>query len=81
MKKTKKHEKYYTIPAYQILAQKTDKQIACLLGCSIRTYKDKIEGWSHFSSEQGKILSNALGVSQDRIFLTKNELNSTHFQD
>lgn len=68
--RTKKHEKYYRIPAFQILNKKTDDEMAGILGMCKRTYKDKIEGYSDFTSEQGKILSTIFGVSQDEIFLT-----------
>lgn len=66
----KKHEKYYKIPAFQILCKKNDDEMAEILGICKRTYKEKIEGYSDFTSEQGKILSSIFGVSQDEIFLT-----------
>lgn len=68
--RTKKHEKYYCIPAFQILNKKTDDDMAKILGICKRTYKEKIEGYSDFTSEQGKTLSAVFGVSQDEIFLT-----------
>lgn len=66
----KKHDPYYAIPAYQILSKKSNTEMAEMLGICVRTYKEKIEGYSDFTSEQGKILSAALGVSQDDIFST-----------
>ena len=66
----KKHEKYYKIPAFQILSKQSDDEMAEILGVCKRTYKEKIEGYSDFTSEQGKILSSVFGVSQDDIFLT-----------
>lgn len=66
----RKHAPYYAIPAYQILSKKSNVEMAEMLGICVRTYKEKIEGYSDFTSEQGKILSAALGVSQDNIFLT-----------
>lgn len=71
----KKHKKYYRIPAYQILKQKTDDDMARELGICKRTYKEKIEGYSDFTSEQGKQIAAILGVSQDEIFLTENVSN------
>ena len=68
--RTKKHKKYYKIPAFQILSKKNDDEMAEILGVCKRTYKEKIEGYSDFTSEQGKILSSVLGVSQDEIFMT-----------
>lgn len=66
----KNHDKYYKIPAYQILSKKTDEEMAKLLGVCVRTYKEKITGYSDFTSEQGKVLASVFGVSQDEIFLT-----------
>ena len=68
--RVKRHEKYYKIPAFQILSRKTDDEMAEILGMCKRTYKEKIEGYSDFTSEQGKILSRVFGVTQDEIFLT-----------
>lgn len=68
--RVKRHEKYYKIPAFQILSRKTDDEMAEILGMCKRTYKEKIEGYSDFTSEQGKVLSRVFGVTQDEIFLT-----------
>lgn len=68
--RVRKHEKYYRIPGYQILSRKTDDEMASMLGMCKRTYKEKIEGYSDFTSEQGRLLSSVFGVSQDEIFLT-----------
>ncbi len=69
-KRELKHPEYYAIPAYMTLAKKTDNECANLLKMSIRTYKDKIKGISDFSAEQGRILSDYLGVTQEQLFLT-----------
>jgi len=66
----KKHDKYFKIPAYQILCKITDEEMAKTLNVCKRTYKEKIEGYSDFTSEQGKLLSSIFGVSQDDIFST-----------
>lgn len=68
--KPKKHPRYYAIPAYQILARKSDAEMASALGISIRTYRDKIEGWSDFTNTDGDVLSELLGRARDDIFLT-----------
>lgn len=68
--RVKKHEEYYAIPAYQILSRKSDNEMAGLLGICKRTYKEKITGYSDFTSEQGKKLSEIFGISQDKLFLT-----------
>lgn len=72
---TKKHPKYYAIPAYQILAQKTDAEMASLLNISVRTYRDKIEGWSDFSHTDSDILCKVFKKNIEEIFLTKNVSN------
>ena len=69
-KRVVKHPEYYAIPAYMVLAKKSDRDCANLLGVSIRTYKDKIKGFSDFSAEQGRKLSDCLGVTQEQLFLT-----------
>lgn len=68
--RVKKHKQYYKIPAFQILAKKSDDEMAQILGICKRTYKEKIEGYSDFTSEQGRILSSVFKVSQDEIFST-----------
>ena len=65
-----KHPKYFAIPAYMILANKSYGDCADFLKMSVRTYKEKIKGYSDFSAEQGRMLSTFLGVSQEQIFLT-----------
>lgn len=65
-----KHKPYYCIPAYQILSKKTDEDMANILGITVRTYKDKIAGYSDFSFEQGRILSAVFRRTQEEIFLT-----------
>lgn len=66
--RSKKHERYYAIPAYQILAKKSDEEMAKLLGISVRTYKEKVEGYSEFTTSQGQAIASALGRTQDEIF-------------
>ena len=68
--KKMKHKPYYAIPAYQILAKKTDDEMAAILDITTRTYKDKIKGCSDFTSEQGRILASVFGKTQEEIFLT-----------
>jgi len=65
-----KHDRYYKIPGYQIIARKSDSDVAEFLGMSIRTYKDKIDGRSDFTTTQGALLSELLGVSQSELFST-----------
>lgn len=68
--RNKRHKKYYAIPAYQILARKTDEEVAATLGIARRTYKDKIMGYADFSASEGRMLSEMFAQSQDNLFLT-----------
>lgn len=72
MPRKKVHDEYFRIPAYQILAGKSDDEMSRILGICKRTYKEKIKGYSDFTSTQGQVLSMVLKVSQDELFLTKN---------
>lgn len=67
----KQHGRYYAIPAYQILANMSDREVAKALGISVRTYKNKISGLSDFTSEQGRKLGKLFNTSQDNLFLTR----------
>ena len=68
--RTKKHKPYYALPAYQALARKSDDEMARILAISKRTYKEKISGYSDFTTEQGKKLALVFKISQDQIFLS-----------
>lgn len=70
-KRTIKHPVYYAISAHMTLARRTYKECADFLGVSTRTYKEKIRGFSDFSAEQGRKLSEFLGVTQEQLFLTE----------
>lgn len=72
MKKSrvKKHPVYYAIPAYQRLARLSDEDVATYLGVTVRTYKDKINGYSDFSNVQGEMLALLLNQPQNNLFLT-----------
>lgn len=69
MEKKKKHEPYYAIPAYQILANETNESVAAKLGITPRTYYNKVYGFSDFTAEEGKALCEILGKSLDEIFI------------
>ena len=64
-----RHPEYYAIPAYMRLAKKTHDECAKMLGMTVRRYKEKIRGFSDFSAEQGRILAEYLGVTQEQLFL------------
>ena len=66
----KKHPEYYAIPAYQRLARLSDEDVARYLGVTVRTYKDKINGYSDFSNVQGEMLARLLNQPQRNLFLT-----------
>ena len=45
-KRVKRHDPYYAVQAYQILAGKSNKDCAEHLGISERTYQNKINGYA-----------------------------------
>ena len=57
MPRKKVHDEYFRIPAYQILAGKSDDEMSKILGVCKRTYKEKIKGYSDFTSTQGQIVN------------------------
>lgn len=72
MAKTKralKHSEYFAIPAFMILSKRTAHECAKVLGVSVRTFNDKVKGYSDFSAEQGRKLAEYLNVSQEQLFL------------
>lgn len=77
-KRAIKHPEYYAISAHMTLARRSYEECADLLGISTRTYKEKIRGFSDFSADQGRRLSEFLGVTQEQLFLTENVSISTN---
>ncbi|WP_343121168.1 hypothetical protein [Intestinimonas butyriciproducens] len=66
----KRHPEYYAISAYQILARKTDEEMAKAVGIKTRTYQEKIKGWADFTVQEGDILARELGRTRDELFVT-----------
>lgn len=69
-KRKKVHPEYVFVRAYQKMHGFSDKDMAEKLDCSVRTYNDKVLGWSDFSSLEGRELSRIFKVSQEKLFLT-----------
>jgi len=67
-KRNKVHPEYFKIKGYQILARVSDEKAADALGICTRTYREKRDGYSDFSLEQGRLLSELLGQSQETLF-------------
>lgn len=67
--KRRKHDFYYAIPAYQILARKTNAEVAKELGITERSYYNKVHGVSDFTVEQSMRLCSILNRSMDELFL------------
>lgn len=76
-KRYKRHSEYFRIEAYQILAGISDNDMAKRLGCSRRTYQDKISGWADFTATEAKLLSVTLGETQDSLFFTRDVSKTT----
>lgn len=77
-KRYKRHAEYFRIKAYQILVGINDTDMADRLGCSQRTYLDKISGWADFTATEAKELAVILGETQDTLFFTRDVSNSIH---
>ena len=75
-KRQKKHPEYFRIKAHQILVGISDSEMATRLGCTQRTYRDKISGWADFTATEAKALSLILGETQDSLFFTRDVSNS-----
>lgn len=67
--KRRKHDFYYAIPAYQILARKTSAEIAKELGITERSYYNKVHGMTDFTVEQSMKLCSILNRTMDELFL------------
>lgn len=66
----RKHPEYYAITAYQILARKSDADMAKILDIAPRTYQEKVRGWADFTVQEGTILAQELGRTRDELFVT-----------
>lgn len=69
-KRTRKHEPYYRIKAYQIMLKMTNKDVADALGIKERTYWEKVNGFSDFTFTEGLKLSALFNQPVEEIFLT-----------
>lgn len=58
----RKHQRYYRIPGYQILAKLSDQDVAKTLNICVRTYKNKIAGYSDFTAAELNTLSELFRV-------------------
>ena len=55
--KDRKHPRYFRIVGYQIICNLSDEYVAGKLGCSVRTYRDKINGSRDFTVPEMSILA------------------------
>ena len=66
----KVHMPYMDILHYQHLARVSDKEVSDKLGYCVRTYKDKVHGYSDFSATDLLILSDLFKVPMDKLTAT-----------
>lgn len=66
-----KHPRYFRIAGYQIVNNLSDEYIAKKLGCSVRTYRDKINGGRDFSVGELVILSELFDQPAQVLISTK----------
>jgi hypothetical protein len=71
------HNPYFRVRAHQMLLELSDAEMAKILGCSIRTYLDKVLGWSDFKPLEARTLSDLFGQPQDYLFFTRDVPKST----
>lgn len=71
MPRKKYHLTYQSILGYQKISGYTDEEVSKALGYCVRTYKDKIYGYSDFSVRDAEILSNLFSVSKDALFFIR----------
>ena len=71
MPRKKCHRAYQSVLGYQKISGHTDEEVAKALGYCIRTYKDKVYGYSDFSVRDAEILSALFGVSKDALFFIR----------
>ena len=67
-KRKKVHREYYFLRAWQKHKGYSDEYMASVLSCSVRSYNDKVLGWSDFSPLEGRELSRLFDISQDVLF-------------
>ena len=72
-KKNKQHPKYNRIDGYQAVFGKSNEEMAEALGCSVRTYRDKVNGSRDFSLRELRILCSLFGRSADELLHTDKE--------
>lgn len=65
-----KHNPYYAIRSYVILARMTEQEVAEMLGMTYRTFYSKVNGMGDFTLGEAIKLSQILGRTMDEIFLT-----------
>lgn len=69
VKRRKIHSEYVFVRAYQKINGFSDEYMGEMLGCSPRTYNDKVLGWKDFSALEGRELARMFNVSQDKLFV------------
>ena len=66
-----KHPRYFRIAGYQIVNNLSDEYIAKKLGCSVRTYRDKINGGRDFTVAELIVLSELFDRPAQELISTK----------
>jgi len=77
-KRQKVHPEYFRVRGMQIVVNKSDEDMAKILGCSKRTYRDKIYGWLDFKPLEAQKIAEIFATTQDFVFFTGNVSTSEH---
>lgn len=67
-KRKKVHREYVFLRVCQKHEKYSDDYMAAYLGCSSRTYRDKLLGWNDFSPLEARALSSLFKRSQEFLF-------------
>lgn len=68
--KERKHPRYFRIAGYQMVCNLSDEFIAGQLDCSVRTYRDKINGGKDFTVAELGILCKLFDRSATELIST-----------
>lgn len=69
-RKNRKHPRYFRIVGYQIICNLSDEYVAGKLDCSVRTYRDKINGSRDFTVAELNILTKLFDRSAQELIST-----------
>ena len=73
----KTHEPFHRIRGYQYLQGLTDEEMSERLGCTPRTYRNKIKGRYDFKVSEAAILCKLFGQTYEHLFFEQDVSQTT----